>query len=137
MEVLLKNFNLKDTKNRKIILHILNNSIKPLSAEDIYKLVSTEKHNINLSTIYRTLNTLSEKQILIRQLRQDGKAYFQLNKHDHKHVLVCTICHKEVPISECPFESINKKISKSTGYTILSHNIEIFGICPDCSKKDQ
>ena len=137
MEELFKKFNLKDTKNREIILCILQNSSLPLSAEDIYKSVSCEKHNINLSTIYRTLNTLSEKLILIKQVRQDGKSYFQLNKHDHKHVLICNTCHKEVPISECPFETVNKKISKTTGFSILSHNIEIFGICPDCSKKDQ
>jgi len=137
VEELFKKFNLKDTKNREIILCILQNSSLPLSAEDIYKSVSSQKQNINLSTIYRTLNTLSEKQILIKQVRQDSKSYFQLNKHDHKHVLICNICHKEVPISECPFDSVNKKLSKTTGFSILSHNIEIFGICPDCLKKDQ
>ena len=135
MEKLLKDFNLKSTKNREIVIDIITNSILPQSAEDIYKITTSQKHNINLSTVYRTLNTLSDKGILIKQVRQDSRAYFQLNRHEHKHILICNSCHKEQPIDNCPFEGINKKIAKDTGFIITSHNIEIYGICPNCAKK--
>jgi Fur family ferric uptake transcriptional regulator len=131
---ILKESQLKRTIGREVILSVIKSSSLPLTAEDIYKQVIAN-HNVNLSTIYRTLNTLTKKNILLKQVRQDGITYYQLNKHEHKHILMCTSCGKEITINKCPFTEINKAIENQTGYVINNHNIEIFGVCPKCNKK--
>ena len=62
---ILKAVNLKTTKKRILILSVLNRSNIPLTSEDILEKASKEV-NINLSTVYRALNDLSEKGILLK-----------------------------------------------------------------------
>ena len=65
---------------------------------------------MNTSTVYRTLNTLTEKEILIRSVRQDGKAYYALAKKDHSHRLVCDLCGKVIPVDTCPLSELEETL---------------------------
>lgn len=131
---ILKAANLKTTKKRMLILSVLNNSEIPLTSEDILEKTSKEI-NINLSTIYRALNALTEKGILLKQLSSDGKTYYQINNREHKHQLVCSLCNKVVLINCCPLKKFQNDLCKETGFTITSHNLEFTGICAECAKK--
>ena len=91
---------------------------------------------MNVSTFYRTLNTLTEKKILIRSVRQDGKAYYSLAKKDHSHRLVCDLCGKVIPVDTCPLSELEETLQQKTGFRITGHSLEFTGLCPECSKKD-
>lgn len=129
----LKFSDLKTTKRRMAILAVLENSALPMTAEEIYSRVINDVH-MSLSTAYRTLGTLSEKGILLKNLSQDGKTYYQMNSHQHKHHLVCTLCNSTVPIDDCPLSNIEENLIQQTGFTITGHSLEFSGICPKCSK---
>ncbi len=129
---ILKSTDLKTTKRRMAILTILEKSPEPMTAEDIYTSVVKEVH-MSLSTAYRTLGTLSEKGILLKNLRQDGRTYYQINNHQHKHQLVCNLCNKTIPIDDCPLTDLEDDLTRQTGFTITGHSLEISGICPKCS----
>lgn len=131
---ILKAVNLKTTKKRLMILSVLNNSDIPLTCEDILEKTSKEI-NINLSTVYRALNALTEKGILLKQLSNDGKTYYQINNREHKHQLICSLCNKVVLVNCCPLKKIESDICEETGFTITSHNLEFTGICSECAKK--
>lgn len=103
----LKSSDLKTTKRRMAILAVLENSAIPLTAEEIYSIV-IKNVPMSLSTAYRTLGTLSDKGILLKNLSQDGKTYYQINSHQHKHQLVCTLCNETVPIDDCPLSNVEK-----------------------------
>lgn len=133
-ENILEKSNLKPTKNRKEILSIVKIASSPLSANDIYN-ECFKRLNINLSTVYRTLDKLTTKGILLKTLRQDGISYYQINDNTHKHYLVCNRCKEVIAIDKCSFNLEEKEIEKSTGYQITGHNIEITGICPKCINK--
>jgi Fur family ferric uptake transcriptional regulator len=130
----LKDLDLKTTKKRMIILSILEKQACPLTAVEIYEYASKQIH-MDLSTIYRTLSILTEKKVLLKNLSQDGKSYYQLNNHLHKHTIVCTLCNKVTPIDDCPLKEFEKQLCKYTNYTITGHSLEFTGICPDCAKK--
>ena len=125
MDTILTSNNLKNTKHRNDILNVISNSVLPLSAEEIYRV----NNNINLSTIYRTLNILTNKEVLIKE-NNNGVYYYQLNNHHHKHILVCSECSEKILIEDCPVNT--NKIAKSTGYKITGHNVELTSICPKC-----
>ncbi len=130
---ILKSTDFKKTKRRIAILTILDKSPVPMTAEEIYSNAINDV-NMNLSTTYRALSTLSEKGILLKNLCQDGKTYYQINNHQHKHQLVCNICNKVVPIAACPLTKLESNLSEQTGFTITGHNLEFSGICPQCSE---
>lgn len=129
----LKETNLKTTKRRMAILMVLEKSQEAMTAEDIYSVVVKDV-NMSLSTAYRILGTLSDKGILLKNLSHDGKTYYQLNSHHHKHQLVCNLCNDVVPIDDCPLTNLEENLTKKTGFTITGHSLEFSGICPKCSR---
>jgi ferric uptake regulator, fur family len=130
---ILKDKNLKVTKQRKLILEILEKENKPLAAEEIHNKLGKDFY-INLSTVYRNLNLLEEKNVLLKSTI-DGVSFYQLNNEDHKHFITCNNCHKKFIIENCPVHDLEDIIEKETGFIIKGHNFEFTGICPDCQKK--
>lgn len=131
---ILKSAELKNTKKRQTILSILEKARKPLTAEEIYD--KTIGHTrMSFSTVYRTLGALTEKQILMKELMQDGKTYYQFNSSHHKHLLVCSMCGEIIPVDDCPLLHLENDLASKTGYIITGHSLEFNGICPECTKK--
>ncbi|MDF2677944.1 MAG: ferric uptake regulator, Fur family [Bacillota bacterium] len=135
IEEMLKNAGLKKTKQRNLILEIIKSSSKPITAEKIFEIIKSESNNTNLSTIYRTLNILCEKSLLLKILKSDGTASYQLNDASHKHYITCCACQNSVLIDSCPIKDLSDKIVNETGYIVTGHSIELTGICPKCNKK--
>lgn len=135
IEDLLKKASLKKTKQRYMILSIIKSKEKPVTAEDIYRKLKKDMDSINISTIYRTLNILSEKNVILKILKEDGTASYQLNDNLHNHYITCYKCQNSILIDKCPISDLSNKISKDTGYVITGHSLHLTGLCPKCNKK--
>ncbi len=133
LEETFRNHGLKVTKSRIAIYKALEKKDYPCTAEELSKDIIDE--DINLSTIYRTLNSFTEKGLVKLEVNERKENVFSLEKDEDKHILVCKCCHKRVPIEGCPYHKVNKKIEKETGFLIEDQNTEIYGLCPDCQKK--
>ena len=131
---ILKENGMKITKGRIEILNILRNSENSLSAEKIYQIYRDNNININLSTIYRTLELFEEKEIIEKITLNDGVFSYKLKGKTHRHHLKCDICHKEVEIP-CPMLQIEEMVQNSTGFTLTDHDLVMKGVCKDCKKK--
>lgn len=131
----LKDHGLRVTKKREEILKALAEEGGPVSAEKIFERLKKAGEDIDLSTVYRNLKTLEDANLLIKNTNLDGISYYQVKGEDHKHVMVCAICHKKVLIDHCPLEEVERDLERETGYQIIGHNVEFTGICPDCQKK--
>jgi Fur family ferric uptake transcriptional regulator len=127
--------NLKKTKNREEILQVIRNASLPISAEEIYKICLENNSNTNLSTVYRTLNLLEKKGVLVKQLRNDGISYFQENNHNHKHLFICNKCNNHFILDNCPLEKLLEELSEKEGFELLTHSIELYGFCKKCKTK--
>jgi Fur family transcriptional regulator, ferric uptake regulator len=126
-------YGLKKTDNRVRILNILSNAGRPLTVDDIYH--SFHKKDINLSTIYRCMVSFEKVGLVKREVNESKENVFSLAKKEDHHVLVCTRCHKRVPLKGCPFHEVNEKIESETGFLIQDQNIELYGLCKDCQKE--
>ena len=126
---------LKRTKPRIAILNALTKAQLPLTAEEIF--FALKNKDINLSTVYRTLNSFTEVGLVKKEINKDKENIFMLvhDEHEDHHVLVCVKCHKVVPLKGCPYHEANEEIENETGFEIEDHNTEIYGVCPDCKVK--
>lgn len=135
MEALLKESGLKSTKQRVAILEILKKKELPAAAEDVF--IELKKMNVpaNLSTVYRTLETMSEHGLIKKfGLMGEGKAYYELFRVVHRHFLVCIGCKKMLPIQGCPLSGYERELEEKTAYRISGHRLDIYGYCPECIK---
>ena len=125
----------KNTKSRKAVIDALNNSITPVSADEIFMLIKENGSSANISTVYRTLELMENKGLVNKLIMSEGKARFELTGDGHKHHLICTNCHKMVTIDICPIEKLETDVSQKTNYDITGHKLELYGVCPDCKKE--
>ena len=127
----LKSKDIKITKGRIEILNILKNAENSLSAEKIYQIYRENSTNINLSTVYRTLELFEEKQITEKITLTDGVFAYKLKKKTHRHLLRCDVCHKEIDIP-CPMSQIEEIVQSETGFTLTEHDLVMKGVCREC-----
>lgn len=127
---------IKNTKQRTAILTILANVGKPLTVSDIYQEMQALKIDVNLSTIYRSLDIMSNKGLITKISNlQDNKAMYEVNQGIHHHYLYCIGCEKIITIEHCPLIDYENQLYISTGYKIIGHKLNVFGYCPSCQKK--
>ncbi len=128
-----KDNQIKNTKQRSVILDILKNSEESLTAEEVFLLAKDIDETISLSTIYRTLTLFVEKNLLIKMSSiEENLAKYSLNKADHAHYLVCLGCKEKIEINYCPLSVYEEKLEETYNFEITGHKLEIFGYCQKC-----
>lgn len=136
-EALLKHKNLKSTKHRQSVLEILARHNQPVSPEEILGLLHEMGISISVSTVYRILEKLTEKGIILKTgMTEDRKGLYELRPTEHKHHLICIKCRKTLPIGECPFKDYERDIEDRFGFDITDHKLELYGYCRSCKNED-
>jgi len=129
----LKSNGLKSTQHRIDILNIIEKSSQPIAAEQIFQEMLIRGITINLSTVYRTLYTLCDKNLITKlNIDGDNRTLFEFNRMLHTHHLVCLGCKKILAIDRCPLEGYEKVLAKETDYVIAGHKLDVYGYCPEC-----
>ena len=134
----LKATGLKATLPRLKILEIFQkNSVRHLSAEDVYRLLLSENLEIGLATVYRVLTQFEQAGILSRNYFETGKAVFELNEGSHHDHIVCLDCCRVEEFQDDEIEKRQHEIADKQGFEIVDHTLAIYGHCvkPDCKHK--
>ena len=128
----LKNIGLKATLPRLKILDIFEHSEKRhMTAEEVYRLLSEEGHDIGLATVYRVLTQFEQAGLLIRHHFDSEKAVFELNQGNHHDHLVCLQCGRVEEFLDAEIEKRQNKIAEQRGFSIHDHSLQIYA---DCTK---
>jgi Fur family ferric uptake transcriptional regulator len=131
----LKRNGLKNTKCRTVILDILEQSAQPIAAETVYLHISERNMSVSLSTVYRTLDALADKNLITKlNIMGEDKTFFEYNSMVHKHYLICLSCKRIRPIEYCPLKDYEESLQRETNYLISGHNLNIYGYCPECKE---
>jgi len=127
----LKAGGLKLTPRRLAIIGLFVDHNTHFTAEDIWSRLQKRFSRCGLPGVYRNLESLVECGILTRIQQFDRKKHYGLcaGSHHHHHI-TCIRCGKVDNIEDCAFDSA-KKIK---GYTVVSHFIQVNGVCGGCAK---
>jgi Fur family transcriptional regulator, ferric uptake regulator len=124
---------IKKTKQRECVLAMLEYAELPLTAMDIYE--KLEEQGVPLSTIYRILETFTEKGIAAKiAVKENGMAVYELKSNQHRHYAFCMGCHRMIVIENCPMEVFTPELGENN-FHVLGHKLEIYGYCNDCFAK--
>lgn len=116
------------TVQQQIIMHIIKNSTKHLTADEIYLSAKAQLPKISVGTVYRNLLKFEEDG-LIRRVPMEGAAdRFDKNVYEHAHA-VCECCGE---ICDVDVDNIKELISKQANIDIISMNISLKYICNNC-----
>jgi len=122
---------MKYSKQRNIILEIVNSSCNHPTTEEIYRETKKYIPNISLGTVYRNLNQLVEYGYIKKILIVNEKERFDKTLEEHSHFM-CLCCEK---IEDLPLEELKQllnQLEKEKQIEIFSKEIVLKGLCHNC-----
>jgi Fur family ferric uptake transcriptional regulator len=120
------------TPQRMMILEAIEGADNHISAEEIYTLVCARYHNVNISTVYRTLELLKELEFVTETDFGDGRVRYHSVKKGHHHHLVCQKCGGIIDLDESIFSQLKESLFQKYGFEADIHHLAIFGTCKKC-----
>jgi Fur family peroxide stress response transcriptional regulator len=131
----LKGKNFRLTPQRLAVLKILANDETHPSVAQVYDLVIKEFPTTSLATVYKTIILLKELNEVLELGFPDGSnRYDGAKPFPHPH-MICTRCKKIVDPELTSLSDLNQEMSRKTGFQILRHRLDFFGLCPDCQSE--
>ncbi len=123
------------TKQRKILLEIIDQSGAHLDAEKLYQLAKERDPKLNRVTVYRTLKLLKESGLVdeldLMHYKGDQHYYETRMKQEHAHV-ICLQCGRVEEYFGEPLRALRQQIQESLGFEIVAARTEVGGYCPHC-----
>ncbi|MEM9079296.1 MAG: transcriptional repressor [Verrucomicrobiota bacterium] len=127
---------LRKTRLLRVVVEALAEFSRPVTLKE---LESSEEilSSCDRTTLFRLLKRLQEKGLVRRIGLHERAAFFTLampgGHHDY---LVCRSCGRvDVLEIACPVEALESEVAEKTGYSNLYHELEIYGMCPECCLK--
>lgn len=126
--------NVRNTRQRQMILSILKESDKPMSINEIYQQVITQLPKIAKSTIYRNIDSLLNQNLIDKYHLNDTEIFYRIkaNRSEHKHFVICDDCKQIFDLPSCPIHELEHSMEEE-GFIIKDHQIQISGICKTCA----
>jgi Fur family peroxide stress response transcriptional regulator len=128
----LRQKNHKLTPQRLAIVKVLVESRTHPSVEEIYERLQPQFPTMSLATVYRTVMLIKSLNEVLELGFADGSNRYDGNKpYPHPH-LVCVNCKRIIDPELVGFEDLTREVASASGFKILTHRLDFFGVCPDC-----
>jgi Fur family peroxide stress response transcriptional regulator len=132
----LKARGLRVTPQRLAVLRILAARDDHPSVEQVFQEVHRDFPTTSLATIYKIVTMLKELgQVLELGFADAGSRYDGFKPYPHPH-MICTKCGAIADPDYGDMQRMAQEMAKLSGFTITSHRLDFFGLCPRCQHKD-
>lgn len=125
------------TRQRRVILHVMDTAQRHLDADEILKRAKKMDSRVHRVTVYRTIDMLKREGLIdeldLLHLRGDRHYYEAHASRDHIHV-ACLRCGKVREFESLLYEKLKRQIEQDLKLKITVSRTEIGGYCEDCQK---
>lgn len=125
----------RNTWQRSAIRDFLAGVDEFRTASQIHEELKELGDRMGLATVYRALQAMVEAGELDTLRTPDGEAAYRKCSDGHHHHLVCRECGAAAEIAAEVVEIWAAEVSKRHGFTDVGHEVELYGLCSDCSPR--
>lgn len=121
------------TAPRQAIVEMLVGARGHVTADELAEDVQRRFPSVNISTVYRTLDTLEDLGIVDHVHLGHGRAIYHLADDDHQH-LVCEACEsvEEIPLAK--LRPLLRTIEREHGFEVDRRHFALVGVCRRCRR---
>lgn len=131
----LKERGIRLTRQRQILLDLIDKSGQHLDAERLYQMAKEVDPKLNRVTVYRTLKLLKTGGLVdeldLMHYGGDQHYYETRMKQEHAHV-ICLRCGRVEEFFGEPLQKLRRQVEAHFGFQILIARTEIGGYCSHC-----
>ncbi len=124
---------MRNTQQRNVIYEVVMNSYDHPTAETILERAKKIMPSINLATVYRNLNFLSENDQILK-ITTNKEDHFDKKVYPHIH-FKCDGCGKVIDVGTNDLSTTLNIYQKLRNYEIKNIDFVITGICEECLGK--
>ena len=122
------------TPQRLMTISAIEASDGHISAEEIYARVIAKYPQVNISTVYRTLELLKKLGLVTETDFGEGRVRYHPVGKGHHHHLVCQECGAITDLDESVLTSLKDVLLREYGFSADLRHLAIFGRCVKCSR---
>jgi len=114
------------------LLRLLAESRGHPSASHLYQQIQRQFPTTSPATVYKTLAVLKDMgEVLELGFSDDDNRYDGSRTRPHPH-LICVCCRAIMDAEWSLGRDLEVEVAIESGYRILGHRLDFYGICPDC-----
>ncbi|HEY91201.1 MAG TPA: transcriptional repressor [Dehalococcoidia bacterium] len=117
-----------------MILEAIENSDDHISAEEMYAQVVARYPNVNISTVYRTLELLKRLELVTETDLGGGRFRYHPSDKGHHHHLICRRCGAMIDLDESLLGPLEEALLKQHNFVADLRHLAISGLCSQCRK---
>jgi len=108
-----------------------------VSVGDIERMLRERGDRVGKATVYRTLELLHGAGLIQEHDFGEGfKRYEPLAARGYHEHLICLRCGRVEEFASERFDRMNAVIAEEHGFRHEHHRWEIYGVCPECQRRD-
>src|SRR5688572_5221163 len=131
----LKQRGVRLTRQRQILLDLIDKSGQHLDAERLYLMAKEHDPKLNRVTVYRTLKMLKAGGLVdeldLMHIGGDQHYYETRMKQEHAHI-ICLRCGKVEEFFGEPLQRLRKQVESHLGFQVVLARTEVGGYCSHC-----
>ena len=129
---LFKDKKLRRSHPRLLVYQELSDAKTPLSPQELYQGLRKKGKKIGLTSIYRSLDLFESLGMVFKIINGSSVKYKLCEIEDHHHHIICKACGNVVELNFCDISDWSKKVTESTGYQVIDHQLNFYGFCKAC-----
>ena len=122
------------TPQRIMVLSAIEDSDDHISAEEIYAQIVAKYPQVNISTVYRTLELLKRLGLVTETDLGGGRVRYHSVEKGHHHHLVCQECGAIIDLDESVLSSLKDTLRREYKFIADLRHLAVFGRCVNCGK---
>jgi len=122
------------TPQRLMVVSAIEKSEDHISAEEIYSHVIDRYPNVNISTVYRTLELLKRLGLVTETDLGGGRVRYHPADKGHHHHLVCQECGAMIDLDESLLGPLQDALLREHNFIADLRHLAIHGRCVDCRR---
>ncbi len=120
------------TPQRIMVLAAVENIDDHISAEEIHAQIVAKYPNVNISTVYRTLELLKRLGLVTETDLGGGRVRYHPAEKGHHHHLVCRECGAIIDLDESVLAPFKSALLREYEFIADLRHLAIFGRCINC-----
>ena len=120
------------TARRAVLAELLDAGDLHLSAEELAERIHAQHPNVHLSTVYRTLDSLSDAGLVTVARFNDRPVTYHLTVDVHHHA-VCTTCGAVINLPPAAVAALGEHLLRTYGFHAEPSHLTIPGRCARCA----
>jgi Fur family transcriptional regulator, ferric uptake regulator len=120
------------TPQRNLIWEVLRDAGRHMTAEEVTAEVRRTLPDVNVSTVYRTLELLVSLDLIVETRLEGTASYYEVSPEPTHHHFVCTQCGAVGHFGDELLAPVHAELTRRQAFTVSQIQVTAFGLCRAC-----